>query len=135
MTARKPDSLKLVTGTFRPDRAAPGPALPALDAVPERPSWLTDVNAVKEWQRLVTVMAANKLLNAGNVGLLAQLCALHGLLVKIWAAGNVPTAALIASYRGLSGCLGLLSMSMPASPGAKPNRFLKHVKGSSRAKH
>lgn len=126
MTARKVDYLKAITGTYRPDRAVvDGASLPALDVAPGPPSWMADTGALREWHRLAPVLTANRLLTDGNIGLFGQLCALHGKLVQMWQAGETPTAALIAAFRGLSGELGLLSMTLHA-PAAKPNRFLSN---------
>lgn len=124
MTARRPDHLKLLAGTARPDRAAPAtPALPAIEAVPPPPPWMTNLHAVKEWNRLAPVLVACKLLNAGTVGLFAQMCAVHGRLVQMWAEGSTPTAALLSAYRALCNELGLSSMTLPAAVD-KSNRFL-----------
>ena len=124
MTARKPDFLKMLSGTARPDRAAPNAAaLPPIEAVPTAPAWLSDPVAVSEFNRLAPMLTSCKLLNAGNVGLLTQMCAVHGWLAKAWASGQPPTAAMISSYRSLHVALGLTHMSVPA-PASKPNRFL-----------
>lgn len=123
MTARRPDYLKLLANTARPDRvAAATPALPPIDAVPIPPAWLTNVQAVREWHRLAPVMVACKLLNAGNLQTLVQVCALHGRLVEMWTGGETPTAALIMAFRKLSNDLGLTSFPTPTPP-SKPNRF------------
>jgi hypothetical protein len=51
MTLRKPERLKIVAGTWRGDRAVRDePGLPALDAVPQPPAWMTDVVAVREFR-------------------------------------------------------------------------------------
>lgn len=123
MTCRKPTALKLLASTARPDRIAPATsALPVLDAVPTPPSWLTNVDAVKEWRRLSPVLVATRLLHEGNVAMLGQLCALHGRLVEMWIGGKTPTAALLSAYRGLCNTLGLSGMVL-APPADKPNRF------------
>lgn len=128
MTARRHDHLKLLSGTGRPDRAAPEtPALPVLDAVPSAPPWLTNIDAVKEWNRLAGVLVANRLLHDGNISVFAQLCALHGRLVQIWNDRETPTAALLAGYRSLSASLGLLGMALSAHAD-KPNRFANNAK-------
>lgn len=128
MTARRHDHLKLLSGTGRPDRAAPETsALPTLDAIPSPPTWLTSIDAVKEWNRLASVLVANRLLTSGNVGLFGQLCALHGCLIQAWASDTAPTAALISAYRSLCNELGLSSMSLPAHAD-KPNRFSNNAK-------
>lgn len=127
MTARKPPSLKLIAGTSRGDRAAPdGPALPAIDSVPPAPNWLPNAHATREWKRLAPVLVINRLLHAGNISAFAQLCALHGKLVSMWSAGETPNASLLSAYRGLSGELGLLSMSVPVMK--RDNRFTNNAK-------
>lgn len=128
MTARKPDHLKVITGTARPDRALPPkPALPALEGVPPAPDWLPNAFAANEWRRLAPVLVANRLLHDGNVNVFGQLCALHGRLVQMWAAGTIPTAALLSAYRALSVAMGLTHMTLPA-PAGKPNRFILNGK-------
>ena len=126
MTGRKPDALKLLAGTARRDRAATNvPALPPVTAVPTPPAWLADLTAVREWHRLAGTLAACKLLTEGNVGTLAQLCALHAKLVSTWNEGLTPKAALISAYRGLSHDLGLTGMATAApASNTESNRFL-----------
>jgi hypothetical protein len=126
---RKPTHLKLLAGTARPDRVAPAtPALPALDAATP-PSWLTDLTALAEFRRLAAVLTANRLLTAGNVGLLAHLVMLHTRITASWMADETPTAALLTVYRRLSGDLGLTSMPVQA-PASKPNRFAEIARRS-----
>ena len=124
-----PPRLKLLRGTAHvADRVAAlesTPPLPALDAVPTPPHWLKNLNARAEWDRLAPVLTANRLLHAGNIGLLAQLCAVHGHLVDIWTNGLKANAALVATYRMLSNSLGLLNWDVPtAKPG---NRFTRNI--------
>ena len=114
----------MLHGTARPDRAAPHiAALPPIEGVPTAPEWLADPVAVREFDRLAPMLTSCKLLTAANVGLLAQMCAVHGWLAKAWASGQPPTAAMISSYRSLHVALGLTHLSVPA-PASKPNRFL-----------
>jgi len=123
MTYRKPASLKLLANTARPDRAESAPlALPALDSVPPAPTWMTNLDSIREWQRLAPVLTVNRLLHEGNIAMLGQLCALHGRLVEMWTGGKTPTAALLSAYRGLCNTLGLSGMAL-APPADKPNRF------------
>ena len=84
---------------------------------------MKSAEAVREWRRLAPILWTNKLLNEGNIGLLAQLCAVHAHLVTIWRRGSKakPNAALVATYRMLSNSLGLLNWDIPiVKPG---NRF------------
>jgi len=80
---------------------------------------LTNLDAVREWNRLAPVLTANRLLHEGNIGLLAQLCAVHGRLVKIWSGEGSANAALVVAYRMLSNSLGMLGWDMPQS--ARPD--------------
>ena len=106
---RKPTSLKVVAGTDRPCRrpeSAPV-EMPALDHIPDPPDWLPNAHAVKEWQRLAPILTANKLLTEAGLSALGQLCALHGKVVQLYAAGEAPVASMVAQLRGLMNDFGL----------------------------
>ena len=106
---RKPTSLKVVAGTDRPCRrpeSAPV-EMPALDNIPDPPDWLKNAHAVKEWQRLAPILTANKLLTEAGLSALGQLCALHGKVVQLYAAGEAPVASMVAQLRGLMNDFGL----------------------------
>lgn len=106
---RKPTSLKVVAGTDRPCRrpeSAPV-EIPALDHIPDPPDWLPNAHAVKEWQRLAPILTANKLLTEAGLSALGQLCALHGKVVQLYAAGEAPVASMVAQLRGLMNDFGL----------------------------
>ena len=106
---RKPTSLKVVAGTDRPcRRPASAPVeMPALDHIPDPPDWLPNAHAVKEWQRLAPILTANKLLTEAGLSALGQLCALHGKVVQLYAAGEAPVASMVAQLRGLMNDFGL----------------------------
>lgn len=106
---RKPTSLKVVAGTDRPCRrpeSAPV-EMPALDHIPDPPDWLPNAHAVNEWQRLAPILTANKLLTEAGLSALGQLCALHGKVVQLYAAGEAPVASMVAQLRGLMNDFGL----------------------------
>jgi phage terminase small subunit len=65
------------------------------------------MHAVKEWDRLATILTANKLLTEGGLSALGMLCSLHGKLVQLWAAGEAPTGHMLAQYRNLINDFGL----------------------------
>jgi hypothetical protein len=136
MTARRPDHLKLLSGTARRDRMSPvKPTLPALNGVPPAPSWLPVGRATTEWARLAPILSANRMLTDGNLDVLAHVCSLHAKLAQIWESDIVPTAALLNAYRGLMGELGLLSMKLPMASAEKPpNRFLVNVERLARVR-
>lgn len=115
--AKLPPHLKIIRGTLsaKDHPAETTPVLPSLDAVPSPPEWLRNADARAEWARLAPLLVANRLLNEGNIGLLAQLCATHGHLVGIWRSRSKAkvNAAMIATYRSLSNSLGLLGWTVP----------------------
>lgn len=128
---KKPTSLKVVAGTQRKDRApAAGAELPTLDAVPEPPDWLPNSHAVKEWQRLAPILVANKLLTEGGLSALGQLCALHGNVVQMYAAGIAPVASMIAQLRNLTNDFGLTPVAQgkvkPVGEGPAKNAFTQN---------
>jgi phage terminase small subunit len=106
--SRKPAQLKAVAGTARKDREAPAPVdIPLVDSIPDAPDWMPNAHAVKEWNRLAVILTANKLLTEADLGALAHLCALHGKIVQLYAAGEAPTASLIGTLRNLENDFGL----------------------------
>lgn len=108
---RKPNPLKVIAGTERKDRApvadAPVVELPLVEEVPAAPDWLPNPHAVKEWNRLAPILHANKLLTEASLSTLGQLCALHGKVVQLYAAGEAPVASMVAQLRALSNDFGL----------------------------
>jgi phage terminase small subunit len=116
---RKPTSLKVVAGTDRPDRAFPPVTeLPLVAYVPAAPDWLPNAHAIKEWERLAPILHANKLLTEAGLSTLGMLCALHGKIVQLYAAGESPVASMVAQHRALSNDFGLT----PAAQGkVRPN--------------
>lgn len=105
---RKPRALKVIAGTDQPSRRERGGAdLPAVSEVPKAPDWLPNAHAKKEWNRLAPILVANGLLTDGGLSALGTLCALHGKLVQLWAAGESPTGHMLAQYRNLINDFGL----------------------------
>ena len=105
---RKPTQLKAIAGTERKDRApAPSIEMQPVDHVPQSPDWMPNAHAVKEWDRLVPILMANKLLTEAALGPLAHMCALHGKIVQLYAAGEAPTASMSGTLRNLQNDFGL----------------------------
>lgn len=130
---KTPAQLKAIQGTERADRAAElGVQLPPLPEAPAAPDWLPNAHAVKEWDRLAPLLVANKLLTEGGLSALGNLCALHGKLVQLWAAGESPTANMIGQYRGYVNDFGLTPVAQgkvkPAAAGESGNRFATNGK-------
>lgn len=94
MSAKKPTNLKVISGTLQPCRSSSATVtLPILTEAPAAPDWLPNAHAIKEWKRLSAILLANKLLTEGALSALAMLCALHGKIVQLYAAGETPTHA------------------------------------------
>ena len=109
---RKPQTLKVVSGTDRKDRTVTESVkFPLIVDMPVAPDWLPNAHAVKEWNRLVPLLMANKLLTEAGLSALAMLCALHGKLVQLYAAGECPTGHLSAQYRNMMNDFGLTPIS------------------------
>lgn len=125
----KPAHLKAIDGTTRKDRGAPEDTIryPALEVVPPPPDWLVNAHARQEFLRLAPILSQNKLLTEVNLSALANLCAIHGVMVTAWAAGGFPPAAIIAQFRQLCSEFGITPMSQGRikAPGAAPeqNKF------------
>lgn len=105
---RKPAQIKAINGTERKDREASAEIdLPLVDQAPDAPDWLPNAHAVKEWNRLVPILMANKLLTSAALSPLAHMCALHGKIVQLYAAGEAPTASMSGTLRNLQNDFGL----------------------------
>jgi len=128
---RKPDHMKVVSGTDQPCRreansaAAQTPA-PLVADIPPAPDWLPNAHAVKEWNRLCAIMVELELLTDAGLTTLGHLCALHGKIVQLWAAGQTPTGHLLAQYNKMIDSLGVpLSGKGRPVDAPKGNRFSK----------
>lgn len=128
---KKPAGLKVISGTDRKDRAhTPVVEFVPLVECPPHPDWLPNGHAIKEWNRLAPILTVNKLLTDADLGALGQLCALHGKIVQLYAAGEAPGASLVATLRTLLNDFGLSPVARgkvsPAASSAgaeKPNAF------------
>lgn len=103
---KKPDNVKVLCGSRQPS-SPDTVSLPLVEGLPEAPDWLPNAHAVKEWDRLAPILYANKLLTEAGVTALAHLCALHGKLVQLWAAGESPSGHMLSQYRNLINDFGL----------------------------
>lgn len=131
--SKKPRQLKVIAGTDRKDRdEAPVVDLPLVDRVPNPPDWLPNAHAVKEWKRLAPILHANKLLTEASVTTLGHLCAVHGKIAQLYAAGESPSGHMLSQYRGLANDFGLTAAALgkvkPSGEKEKENRFARNGK-------
>lgn len=132
---RKPTTLKLISGSRKPD--CPVVDLPVISEVPPAPDWMPNAHAVKEWDRLAPILVANKLLTDAGCTTLAHLCAAHGSIVQLYAAGMAPNAAMLTQYRALANDFGLTPAAQgkvkPSGESEKGNPFAKFGRKSDSA--
>lgn len=131
---KKPRQLKIIAGTDRPSRRDPGPTVdfPLVDSTPVPPDWLPNNHAVKEWERLAPLLQANGLLTEAGLSAFGHLCATHGKIVQLHAAGEAPNASLLSTLRNLLNDFGLTPVAQGKVKAAgevpKGNRFAAHGK-------
>jgi hypothetical protein len=111
-----------------------GVELPLLDEVPPAPPWMPNAHAVNEYERLAPILHANKLLTSAGVMALAHLCAIHGKMVQLWAAGECPTGHMLSQYRALINDFALTPVAqgrvkVGGTDAKKKNRFASNVRG------
>jgi phage terminase small subunit len=125
--------LKSISGTQQPCRDVVSSVdLPLVKDVPSAPDWLPNAHAVKEWERLSSILVANKLLSEGALSALGHLCALHGKIIQLYAAGEAPTGHMVAQMRNLTNDFGLTPVAQgkvkPVGEEKKGNRFANNGK-------
>lgn len=135
MTARKPHQLKVLEGTARPDRM-PDALIDyeALEELPPPPDWLPNAHASREWERLGPILLRAKLLTFAGMQALGHLCALHGKIVQLYAAGEAPNASYIAALRSMFNDFGLTPVAQgkvrPLETEKAKNKFSDNGKRS-----
>lgn len=104
----KPNPLKSIEGTGRPDRdVEPGVDFEKLTDVPDAPDWLPNSHAVKEWNRCAPILVANGLLTEMALSMLGHMCAMHGKMCQLLAAGESAPSSMLAQYRLLCSDFGI----------------------------
>lgn len=105
---RKPSNLKSISGTVQPCRVIPdGVQFEKLDELPPAPDWLPNAHAVKEWDKLVRILHASKVLTEACLSPLEMMCALRGKIVQLYHAGETPSASLINALSAMQAGFGL----------------------------
>ncbi len=94
----KPDHLKVLEGTDRPDRSHPAPEFPPPDSLAP-PDWLNGPEAAVEWKRLVELLEPVRIFTEADRTMLGWLCNQHGKLVQLVRAGETPTSAQYSQLR------------------------------------
>lgn len=130
--ARKPNNVKSINGTDQPCRLNETVEFDLVGEVPTAPDWLPNAHAIKEWNRLGPILHAAGLLTNAGLSAFGHLCALHGKIVQLYAAGESPNSALVNQYRGLINDFGLTPVAQTKVKGggnSQPkNKFAGHGK-------
>jgi len=103
---RKPPSLKLIDGSREPTLGVVVD-LPLVDKIPAAPAWMPNAHAVAEWDRLTPILFVNGLLTDAGLASLGHMCAMHGKIVQLYAAGEAPTASMAGTLRAMMNDFGL----------------------------
>lgn len=129
---RKPDHLKVISGTDQPCRIrGDSPEVSLADGNDHPPEWLSTTHARKEWERLYRILTVNAMLSEAALGMLGMLCEIYGQLVDGASRRNQPTGFMVAQYRGLCSDLGIAGSwrrkighaESPTPPTPKDNPF------------
>ena len=129
---KKANHLKIISGSRRIERGAPsGIQIAPLEVAPPPPEWLLDDAAVEEWHRLASLLVANRMVAAMDLGTLAHLCAVHGQIVACYLAGITPKGSLVGVYASMSAAFGLTPATRgkvaPPPATARDNPFSRFV--------
>jgi hypothetical protein len=129
---RRPEHLKLISGTARADRPADEPpVLPSetLAELPEAPDYLPNEDARKEWREAGQRLLDSGWLSALRLSALGMYCLLHGKILQASKAGAQPSAYLFAQYRGMQRDLGITGPTAapkgPDDSGRKPSKWAR----------
>jgi hypothetical protein len=128
---RRPEHLKLIAGTTRPDRPPDLPPVAsdeALTELPPPPAYLQTDEGKSEWALQGNDLIKSGWLSARRLSALGIYCRLHACILQTWAAGATPSAHMLYQYRGMQKDLGIAGMTAPKAPtdaDRKPNRWAK----------
>jgi phage terminase small subunit len=111
---KKSDRLKLVSGTYRPDRSSPNaPVHPEITPKHAPPAYVRSPTAKRLWRHLLPILCASRCMTAADVTALAHLCNLHAEVVDADSAGRAVKATTRALLRLCLGDFGLSPASRP----------------------
>src|SRR5215469_12135827 len=96
----KPDHLKIIDGTFRPDRSHPA-VVAQLSGDAVMPRWLKG-RAASIWREKLAVYRRRGQSVAGCEAALAQYCALEAAMIESYRQKQRPTASDVNTYRTLA---------------------------------
>lgn len=107
---RKPNTLKVLQGTDKPYRMHDEPDVPVADDFTP-PDDLHGPDALKAWGSITTHLGAARVLAKDDLLMLIHFCNLHGRCLRLWRAGESPTAAELTQLRLMAGEFGLTPAS------------------------
>jgi hypothetical protein len=109
--AKRPEYLKVLSGTDRADRPADASPI-ALDSVitelPNPPDWVADKEARESWVRLGGDLLKRGLLDEARLELLGFYCSIGAKIKARMSLGEMPTAALVRQHASIGKELRIL---------------------------
>lgn len=120
---KKPVHLRIIAGTAPRDAVPDAPAVPedqALIALPAPPFPMPNEVAQKEWETVGRALIERGMLNDERLMMLATYCATCGKVAQKFAAGDMPSAHLLAQQKAIAKELGILGTSGPRDDTPQP---------------
>ena len=122
----KPDHIKVVSGTDQPCRMNPeAPEFPSLEDEFQPPAWLTNRDALAEWDRTALMLKKSGVLTAADLSMLAALCQTYGEYVDMVTRRIQVPAAFLTQMRMLYAEFGM-SPASRSTVKAKPDEASKN---------
>lgn len=137
---RRPNFLKVISGTDRPGRMnelAPAAADVVLVDAPAVPDWMPNGEARAEWVRVCALLVDRGTLDPLKLGPLSVYCATHGKIQQAFRAGTMRSAHLQSQYRSMAKELGISDTTKPltdAGGGAKAGGRWAGIKARAQSK-
>lgn len=111
---KTPVHLKIVRGTAPREAIEDAPAVAedsALTLLPDPPFPMPNEVAKKEWQTVGSALVARGMMNDERLMMLATYCATSGKIAMKFAAGDMPSAHLIAQQKAIARDLGIIGQA------------------------
>lgn len=108
---RRPEYLKVLSGTVRADRPPEVAAIPqdqVMTELPPPPEWMPNEIAKQEWANIGGELLKRGLLAVDRLMTLGIYCATSGKIAQKYQAGDIPTAHMLSQFTKLGKELGII---------------------------
>jgi hypothetical protein len=134
---KKPNHLRVISGTAPRDTPPEAPAIAQDQAIlelPKPPFPMPNDYAQAEWDKIGTALVDRGMLSDERLMILATYCAVSGKIAQKFAAGDVPSAHLLAQQRANAKELGIIGTQGPRDDAAKPAKTSRLAQLKERAR-